>query len=153
MRTVSRTRVARSLAVRAGFGTRLHRLIVLRVSHLFLLRLSLLGEHQHSADSEGQCHHTNSANCPSIHGTILSLKTVDSTPMTEVVISPQVNVTAKKEPALDNPSRRFHSFRQTQHRASQIDRIVSQRGNRNLRTDKTDSVFMLRIRVDDGTPN
>jgi hypothetical protein len=68
------------------------------VSHLFLLRSPLLGEHHHSADGESQRHYTNSANFPSVHGTILSFTTIDSAPVTEFVISTQVNETANKEP-------------------------------------------------------
>ena len=68
---VGGTRVARPLAVRAGFGTLLHHRIVFRMMHL-LLRLPLLGECHHT--DEGQRRSTETADFSSVHEPLLSLK-------------------------------------------------------------------------------
>jgi hypothetical protein len=95
MRTVGRTGVTGSLAVRAGFGTRLHHRIVFHVIHLLFLRLPLLSERYHTDDAEGQRHHT--AEFANVHGAFLFLKNVISTPATEIVISTQVTGIAEKK--------------------------------------------------------
>jgi len=47
---VSRTHIARTLAVRACFGTRLHHFVVFHVIGFLLLRLALLGESAQAED-------------------------------------------------------------------------------------------------------
>jgi hypothetical protein len=92
---VGRTSVARSLAIRAGFGTFLHRLAVFHVFHLLFLRLPLLGERNQTDDGKGQRHHA--AEFVNLHGAFLFLKNVISTPATEIVISTQVTEIAEKK--------------------------------------------------------
>jgi hypothetical protein len=91
---MGRTGVARSLAIRAGFGTRLHHRIVFHVIHFLFLRLPFLSERHQTDDAEGQRHQT--AEFANVHGAFLSLKNVISTPATEIVISTQVTEIAKK---------------------------------------------------------
>ena len=70
MRTMGRTGVARSLAIRAGFGTRLHHRIVFHVIRLLFLRLPLLGERYQTDDAEDHRQHTDTAEHSSLHGKI-----------------------------------------------------------------------------------
>ena len=95
MRTMGCTGVARSLAIRAGFGTRLHLRIVFHVARLLFLRLPLLDERHQANDAEGQRRHT--AEVANVHGAFLFLKNVISTPATENVISTQVTEIVEKK--------------------------------------------------------
>ena len=71
VRTVRGTEVARTLAIRAGFGTLLQLLIDLN-----LCRLDLIGERIHADDGEGESHrhHTDSTEHSILHGNSPLLK-------------------------------------------------------------------------------